>query len=552
MSAGEDAPDGTPRFDADGEALHALLGRLESTANAEPAKALAISGQALDGAVRAVDLHAQMQVHYLRGFAEHLLSLDQDALESMERALSMARSLGDRAWEARALSGLGAVHSGFDDNASAIDSLEHSLQIRRELGDQNGIAAALNNLGVTLEEMGLLPDRASELLREAHRIFTSLEHQHGLAATSLHLASLDARAWERADTRSERVRLSAGALRWARAAVGHARAVGDNPRLTAEALVQLARALIVTDDLPGAGRALVEAAALAPAAGTTHLRLGIAATRGRLSRRQGDLDAAATALESALEEVGEQLRPFERVDLLAELVEVHEERRDYRAALEAHRLLLSATLQQREERAEHRARSLTTAIDVERARLEAEVERFRSQQLEEANRLLAHEATHDSLTGLANRRRFDTALAARTFDPAAQVTCLVTDLDHFKEVNDEHSHAVGDDVLIRVAGILRICLRGADLIARIGGEEIAVLLADDGKDERTIAAVCERIRADIEAHNWEEIAPGLSVTTSLGAAVRRPGESGAALMARADAALYEAKVAGRNRVVVAG
>src|SRR5690606_27958694 len=112
------------------------------------------------------------------------------------------------------------------------------------------------------------------------------------------------------------------------------------------------------------------------------------------------------------------------------------------------------------------------------------------------------------------------------------------------------SHAVGDDVLVRVAGIMRASLRGSDLVARIGGEEIAVLLGEDGRDRRSVEAVCERIRADVEAHPWAEVAPGLRVTTSLGAAVRRPGEDGASLSARADAALYRAKVGSRNRVVV--
>ncbi|WP_024287040.1 tetratricopeptide repeat protein [Cellulomonas sp. KRMCY2] len=168
-----------------------LLATVERTANAEPLACLEAGGPALAAARAAGDTDAELQVQYFIGFANHLVSRDDAAMAAMEHALHLARARKDRRWEARVIGGLGAVHSGFGDNASAIEYLEQSLAIRREIGDAFGIAASLNNLGVTFEEMGLFPDRARELLLEAHEMFVELGSSHGQSASLSHLASLD-------------------------------------------------------------------------------------------------------------------------------------------------------------------------------------------------------------------------------------------------------------------------------------------------------------------------------------------------------------------------
>ncbi|WP_231494986.1 GGDEF domain-containing protein [Cellulomonas sp. KRMCY2] len=277
--------------------------------------------------------------------------------------------------------------------------------------------------------------------------------------------------------------------------------------------------------------------------------MGLAAARGRLHRRLGESDAAITALEAGLALGDDRARPFERAGLLSELVEIHEERGEHALALAAHRRLLTATLDQRDDAAGRRARALNSRLDLERAQVAAQAERLRSERLELLNRELAHYANHDALTGLVNRRGFDTALAARAALPDESLTYVLGDLDHFKAVNDDFSHAVGDEVLRRVAEVVRAAVRGTDLVARIGGEEIAVLLTDPASTP-WVADVCERIRREIAGHPWDEVAPGLRVTISIGAASRRPDEPVAELAARADALMYEAKAAGRDRVVL--
>lgn len=162
------------------------------------------------------------------------------------------------------------------------------------------------------------------------------------------------------------------------------------------------------------------------------------------------------------------------------------------------------------------------------------------------------DAAHDPLTGLANRRtaaeRLDAeVLRARRL--GAPLSVLMLDLDHFKRVNDRWGHADGDLVLVAVARTLRDQLRGIDLAVRFGGEEFLAILPDTSS--QSVMDVAERIRAWIETHPILLPATSLSITTSIGAATLAPHETAAHLLLRADAALYAAKHAGRNRCVLA-
>jgi diguanylate cyclase (GGDEF)-like protein len=162
------------------------------------------------------------------------------------------------------------------------------------------------------------------------------------------------------------------------------------------------------------------------------------------------------------------------------------------------------------------------------------------------------DAAHDPLTGLANRRAADARLEAerlRAGRSAEPLSVLMLDLDHFKRINDLHGHAAGDAVLVAVAQVLREELRGIDLAARHGGEEFLALLP--GTDARAALEVAERLRARIAGQSiaWHD--RELRITTSIGAATLDAGESVPSLIGRADAALYQAKAAGRDRCIAA-
>jgi len=121
------------------------------------------------------------------------------------------------------------------------------------------------------------------------------------------------------------------------------------------------------------------------------------------------------------------------------------------------------------------------------------------------------------------------------------------DIDHFKQINDRYSHAIGDRVLQQLAALLRSHCRDQDLPARYGGEEFVVVFSGVGL-QRAVA-ICERLRASIEAWDWETIADKLRVTTSIGVWDLATSNNAQGGLASADALLYEAKAAGRNRVI---
>ncbi len=158
-----------------------------------------------------------------------------------------------------------------------------------------------------------------------------------------------------------------------------------------------------------------------------------------------------------------------------------------------------------------------------------------------------HLASTDPLTGLANRRQLDDALreGLAAHRPASLV---MVDLDHFKAVNDNHGHPAGDQVLQHLAALLREFSGEGALAARFGGEEFALILPQGAV--REAVALAERLRARISqsAVPIRQTGQRLSITASLGVAVASPGELPAQLIERADAALYEAKRSGRNRV----
>lgn len=172
----------------------------------------------------------------------------------------------------------------------------------------------------------------------------------------------------------------------------------------------------------------------------------------------------------------------------------------------------------------------------------SEVRKQRDQQQEEANK--------DGLTGLHNRRWLETLvlrMRGRALEDFAPVAVIMLDVDHFKSFNDRFGHQAGDEVLRTVSGCLRTGLRPHDRVARYGGEEFVVLLPNTTR--KAALRVAERLREKVEqseTREGESLLP--TVTISLGVAQWRVGVSIEELVGEADAALYQAKQLGRNRV----
>ena len=162
------------------------------------------------------------------------------------------------------------------------------------------------------------------------------------------------------------------------------------------------------------------------------------------------------------------------------------------------------------------------------------------------------DSTTDALTQLFNRRAFDEQLI-RTVELASLraggAALLIIDLDHFKQLNDTFGHPGGDAVLSAVAqACVRVFKGKGDFVARYGGEELAVLMRD--VDAAAMGTLAEKLRVAIAALEVKHDGRLIRVTASIGAAFWVRGEAGEAWVSRADAALYAAKSAGRNRVVL--
>jgi diguanylate cyclase (GGDEF)-like protein len=181
-------------------------------------------------------------------------------------------------------------------------------------------------------------------------------------------------------------------------------------------------------------------------------------------------------------------------------------------------------------------------------------ERVRAAELATDNRRLGKLATLDTLTALANRRGFDAHLRRLVRRPRTDtLSVLVVDIDHFKQYNDRYGHPRGDVCLRRVsAALARVPTRAGDLVARLGGEEFAVVLP--GTDAPAAVEMAERLREAVAALGIEHDASPVDkvVTISVGVATGDATDrsAGADLLATADAALYRAKAAGRNRVAI--
>lgn len=169
------------------------------------------------------------------------------------------------------------------------------------------------------------------------------------------------------------------------------------------------------------------------------------------------------------------------------------------------------------------------------------------------NRALDAAAKKDHLTHLLNLRAFREAMQAHVdgLRPDAGFSVAFVDVDHFKSINDRYGHAIGDAVLVALAGTLKAAVRARGEVARIGGEEFAVLLP--GADLTEAAPAAERMRAAVAAMQVAAGGATLSVTVSIGLAASRSSfDTIDALLQAADAAMYEAKRGGRNRVALAG
>jgi diguanylate cyclase (GGDEF)-like protein len=262
-------------------------------------------------------------------------------------------------------------------------------------------------------------------------------------------------------------------------------------------------------------------------------------TLAEAKRLGGDLESAQEALDRAgvlIEKFGLEGR---RPEVMREQGELFAATGDHEAAFHTYKAFHAADVEIRALQRDGRARTLNAIFEA------TEAQRSRD--------FFRELAVRDPLTGLHNRRHLDASMAellAGLRTGTESVTVGLVDLDHFKRVNDTYSHAVGDTVLQRVAGLLEQAAASVEdgIAARMGGEEFVLVLPHLTRD----AAVprFEALRRSIAEQPWAEVTAGLSVTASVGiGSAPEDGLDKAEILAEADRNLYRAKRAGRDRVV---
>jgi len=411
--------------------------------------------------------------------------------------------------------------------SEAIECYERALGLHKGLppsADNDLILAKVQcNFGATYSFMGL-PEKALPLYQQASDLFMRLGRaRDGTACLgNCALVHMDrAERLSRQPSADERVQAAAAASE-ARALAERVVAdpsMGPEDGASIIARLTLVRAHIVLGDCAAAIEELSQIDPhLTSDAHGAFFRANRSTLRARLLRLTGRVAEATAELQA---EPLDDLSAADRIQILEELIATQEAAGDLSGALASFRRYHELTLQARDQSAEQRGQVLNARLELERAQHKAEIERLRAEQLTLRNEELARQAHIDALTGLPNRRGLG--------------------------INDRYSHLVGDEVLRRVGALMREVVRDGDVAARYGGEEFALLL--DRVDGRQAVEVCERLRTRIATQPWGEIVDGLAVTISLGVAMRQAGDSGEALLGRADGCLYAAKAAGRDRVV---
>jgi diguanylate cyclase (GGDEF)-like protein len=475
-------------------------------------------------------------------------------------AVRKAAAIGDRVRESLARSVYARVLAEGQEVVEAADEVVAALRLSRATDHPLSRSVACVNLAIICSRLALYEaavDLSLQAVAQAERADDPEAYAHALSNYgSLHADYLYR---YRLVPEVERETYLDLAIRESRRATlyAHAQEDGEMQRLCGYNLVEF---LLMRGDLVGA-EAAWDAVEAAPGVPSRRSQVQRGHVRSLLLLGQGDPDALA-ALEESLERC--LTYPFRELALFASehRSRLLAEAGQYEAAFYEHRRFHALFREQNnQDHSRHMQYSIILdQIEEMRALVAAENARVARLAQQHANlssqaEQLARESLEDALTGLANRRRLDQVLGLLAAKDHTYAIAIL-DLDHFKRVNDRFTHVVGDRVLRRVAEIMRMSLAGTSglglrLAVRLGGEEFAIALA--GADAAAITrdeacAICEALRQAIEAEGWAAVAPGLAVTASLGLAMSDEAPDAAGRMWIADARLYDAKHAGRNRV----
>ncbi len=458
-------------------------------------------------------------------------------------ALDVAVAQDDFSSIAQARTWLGAGLTQLGRYAAALQCLHDVLGVVAAHGLGMHTGRAYNYIAVCHEEMGDFPTAVGWYERGIAQA-----RQAGDNEVAVYLLSNLADGWVTAGSVDK-------AMPLLDEAIDVARSIGDQAH---EAWCLSARARLL-ENLGEVGISRRDHATAVVVARSSRAERILAETlrdEGAFLARNGDPESAIDRLQQALALAGKLDIRREMYRAHETLASVHEQRGQWELALRHYRQFHAIHADVFDDLVKAKLENLDAVSELQQARHQEEISRLRNDELATALNKVEQQATelerlslHDALTGTCNRRYLETALdaACTCAIPGQQALCVaMLDVDHFKQINDRHGHAIGDTVLCRLARIVEHWLRSGDIIARYGGEEFVLVLPRIGMQQMHERA--EAIRRSIEEDAWSMIASGLHVTISVGIASAEGTTHWETLLARADHRMYRAKNAGRNRV----
>jgi diguanylate cyclase (GGDEF)-like protein len=501
---------------------------------------------------------------------QHLWRLGrfEDAVVAAREAVHHWQAAGDAAGHADALCLLALSYTELGLHEEALKSATAAFELARTHALPEQTTLALNRIGVCHERLGD-PAQGERFLLQAlsrgreHRSFgDTLQALNNLMANTLgayhlHLRHGDAEVAHQALQRARQYGSQAVAMAQ--------RDGGVYRRIVTQG--NLAEVMAIAGEFQPADHLLQDVIQQARTHGFRAVELRSCHNLGELRLLEGRHEEAIQVLQAVLDDLRRGTdHETTRMRVHSALHRAHKALGRFELALAHCEAYYAIEMQRSALQAQAQARLMVNRMDMEqalqmadRALMDAARERIKASELEAQKRALEErsEALHrdaheDALTGLHNRRRADQELPQLIAQARAQgqpLQVAVMDVDWFKGVNDQYGHAVGDEVLRTVAQILQERLRTRDLAARLGGEEFLVVLVDSLP--AAALEVCERLRAAVQLHPWDDLAPGLQVTVSIGLASVGDPDDAIQVTQRADEALYRAKNEGRNRVCAA-
>jgi len=490
------------------------------------------------------------------GHCERMTSALHDAAAHCSEAVALYESLPLTAGQAFALTQWGIVQVQLGDLTAGLARLERSRDISRALGDRQKESDALIDIGIVHNMLGD-DDRAIALYEQALVVYEAIGDTYH-AATCLNNMAYAHVCWGKREAAAggdgarhhfEQAAVLAGqALPLARAC--------DHIDFVATCLNTLSQAQRHSGDLDACMATLRQQLEISGQLVGRRMEAVCRATMAdALLERDaaGDLDEAIRLLSEADDLCLRHSLRESQAPILESLALAQERAGEFAAALVTHRRFHALQMAVNSEAAEREARALESRLRLEWTEAELENAQQRERELAALNERLREQQVElekfahlDALTGLANRRAWLAGLEQQ-WSVDSGLYLLLLDIDHFKAINDDWGHGVGDGVLVAVADCLRAVIAAHGDCGRLGGEEFVAWCRLPAAGDMT--AIAEAALQAVRQFDWNELAPDLRVTASLGWGAAAGHASVESALAEADRRMYEAKRNGRNRAV---